>query len=74
MFNLYQDSSAFESVETGQSDKIWGVLTSINLFVVTVTLPFSNKSHPPYTNHTFYRSPEILKGEAHMKYLSERQR
>lgn len=72
VFNMYQDSSAFEPVETDQSDKVWGFLTRMKLFVAVATLPFSNNKVLPYINHTFYMSPEILNGEVHMKYISER--
>lgn len=68
----YHNSSAFESVEIDQSDKVWGILTRMKLFGFVLTLPFNNKEILPSINHTFYTSPEILKREVHMKYISER--
>lgn len=69
---MYQDSSAFESVETDQSDQVWVFLTRMKLFAVVTTLPFNNKENLPYINHTFYASPDILKEPVHKKYLSKR--
>lgn len=69
---MYKDSSAFESIETDQSDRFGGFVTRMKLFAVVTTLPFNNEENLPYINHTFYASPDISKGAVHKKYLAKR--